>query len=626
MVLIWLWLTRTFSILLSPSLLSLLLSSLSPHIPLIPSPLSTHLPLSLIPPFLSRSSSFLLLCPLSSPLSLSPSLSLSLSLPSSLPSLLFLLSLLSLLSLSPLSLLLSLSLALSLFPLSLSIYSIYSSSIYPSLYSSLIFSLISLSSSSFPPSFLLLSPPLSPLSPPAPPPSPLSTLLLPLLILFPSHFVIPSRSPLLPPFSLSLFSLLPPFIFLLLNCSTRYPPPLFSPSFLPPLFSLSLSLPLSLSSLPLPPSSLLSPFFSPLSSLLSPLPLSLFPLFSLPSSLFSAHHRLRALVPVFGAPGVKSERQPHEYTPSTLSSPVHLHPFSLSHSFFFSFFNYLSPLSSFFLSLYLSLSSFLFLSTTWCWAWASATPNRPSAHSYGLVVGVGVRVNNFNLSSPLSLIFSLSSSFFTPLPSFFLPSSHSSATLTSPSAHSYGLVLGVGPHPNLPSAHSYGLVLGVGVRLLPGGGRGPTAWCWAWASATLTSPSAHSYGLVLGVGVGMTRETANLMLGQYFKRRREFVEIIAQSGCGIGITLFSVSSRRPSQPEVSGRWTPPRGGQARALLWGRAGAGDPDEGMARQGMGARRAPRMAPRRSAVRKLSPLKRKRGTPGAPCPGPGPQQYFP
>ncbi|XP_063868688.1 monocarboxylate transporter 12-like isoform X2 [Scylla paramamosain] len=49
-----------------------------------------------------------------------------------------------------------------------------------------------------------------------------------------------------------------------------------------------------------------------------------------------------------------------------------------------------------------------------------------------------------------------------------------------------------------------------------------------------------SYGLVLGVGVGMTREAANLMLGQYFRRRREFVEIIAQSGCGIGVTLFSV--------------------------------------------------------------------------------------
>ncbi|XP_076059986.1 monocarboxylate transporter 3-like [Oratosquilla oratoria] len=49
-----------------------------------------------------------------------------------------------------------------------------------------------------------------------------------------------------------------------------------------------------------------------------------------------------------------------------------------------------------------------------------------------------------------------------------------------------------------------------------------------------------SYGLVLGIGVGMTRETANLMIGQYFKRRREFVEIIVQSGSGIGITLFSV--------------------------------------------------------------------------------------
>lgn len=40
--------------------------------------------------------------------------------------------------------------------------------------------------------------------------------------------------------------------------------------------------------------------------------------------------------------------------------------------------------------------------------------------------------------------------------------------------------------------------------------------------------------------MGMTREAANLMLGQYFRRRREFVEIIAQSGCGIGVTLFSV--------------------------------------------------------------------------------------
>ncbi|XP_047737026.1 uncharacterized protein LOC108671632 [Hyalella azteca] len=49
-----------------------------------------------------------------------------------------------------------------------------------------------------------------------------------------------------------------------------------------------------------------------------------------------------------------------------------------------------------------------------------------------------------------------------------------------------------------------------------------------------------SWSLVLGVGVGLTREAASLMLGQYFKRRREFVEMIVQTGSGVGITLFSV--------------------------------------------------------------------------------------
>ncbi len=35
----------------------------------------------------------------------------------------------------------------------------------------------------------------------------------------------------------------------------------------------------------------------------------------------------------------------------------------------------------------------------------------------------------------------------------------------------------------------------------------------------------------------MTRDTTTLMVGQYFKRRREFVEVIlvAASGCGIAI-------------------------------------------------------------------------------------------
>ncbi|XP_044253099.1 monocarboxylate transporter 12-like isoform X2 [Tribolium madens] len=49
-----------------------------------------------------------------------------------------------------------------------------------------------------------------------------------------------------------------------------------------------------------------------------------------------------------------------------------------------------------------------------------------------------------------------------------------------------------------------------------------------------------SYGLVLGLGAGVVRETSGLMLGHYFKRRREFVEMVAQAGAGVGIALFSV--------------------------------------------------------------------------------------
>ena len=49
-----------------------------------------------------------------------------------------------------------------------------------------------------------------------------------------------------------------------------------------------------------------------------------------------------------------------------------------------------------------------------------------------------------------------------------------------------------------------------------------------------------SYGVVMGVGAGLVRETSSLMLGHYFKRRREFVEMIVQTGAGVGIALFSV--------------------------------------------------------------------------------------
>ncbi|XP_063916201.1 monocarboxylate transporter 2-like isoform X2 [Zophobas morio] len=49
-----------------------------------------------------------------------------------------------------------------------------------------------------------------------------------------------------------------------------------------------------------------------------------------------------------------------------------------------------------------------------------------------------------------------------------------------------------------------------------------------------------SYGLLLGLGTGIVKETSGLVLGHYFKRRREFVEMVAQTGVGIGIALFSV--------------------------------------------------------------------------------------
>ena len=44
----------------------------------------------------------------------------------------------------------------------------------------------------------------------------------------------------------------------------------------------------------------------------------------------------------------------------------------------------------------------------------------------------------------------------------------------------------------------------------------------------------------LGVGVAMTRDPATLMVGQYFKRKRELVEIFLVSGSGLGIATMSV--------------------------------------------------------------------------------------
>ena len=50
----------------------------------------------------------------------------------------------------------------------------------------------------------------------------------------------------------------------------------------------------------------------------------------------------------------------------------------------------------------------------------------------------------------------------------------------------------------------------------------------------------------LGIGVAMTKDPATLMVGQYFKRKRELMEIVLTSATGLGLAsvaafvLFSV--------------------------------------------------------------------------------------
>ena len=48
-----------------------------------------------------------------------------------------------------------------------------------------------------------------------------------------------------------------------------------------------------------------------------------------------------------------------------------------------------------------------------------------------------------------------------------------------------------------------------------------------------------SYGFVVGVGVSFVRDPATLMVGQYFKRKREGVEIVLVSASGAGLSIMS---------------------------------------------------------------------------------------
>lgn len=47
-------------------------------------------------------------------------------------------------------------------------------------------------------------------------------------------------------------------------------------------------------------------------------------------------------------------------------------------------------------------------------------------------------------------------------------------------------------------------------------------------------------GIIVGVGVGFTRDCSTIMVAQYFKKKRELVEMIIMSGSGMGIALMSI--------------------------------------------------------------------------------------
>ncbi|KAI8439437.1 hypothetical protein MSG28_013223 [Choristoneura fumiferana] len=63
----------------------------------------------------------------------------------------------------------------------------------------------------------------------------------------------------------------------------------------------------------------------------------------------------------------------------------------------------------------------------------------------------------------------------------------------------------------------------------------------AFTSFATPHQTMLSYGVVLGIGCGLVREAAGLVLGAYFRRRRQFVELVAHAGGGVGIALFSVA-------------------------------------------------------------------------------------
>lgn len=51
-------------------------------------------------------------------------------------------------------------------------------------------------------------------------------------------------------------------------------------------------------------------------------------------------------------------------------------------------------------------------------------------------------------------------------------------------------------------------------------------------------------GIVVGLGVGITRDCSIVMIAQYFKKKREFVEVLTVAGSGLGICFMSIFLKR----------------------------------------------------------------------------------
>ncbi|CAN7989560.1 unnamed protein product, partial [Ixodes hexagonus] len=63
--------------------------------------------------------------------------------------------------------------------------------------------------------------------------------------------------------------------------------------------------------------------------------------------------------------------------------------------------------------------------------------------------------------------------------------------------------------------------------------------CLFTSFASQFHQALFSYGLVLAVGLGMARDAAQLVLAQYFKRRRHCVEVAATAGAGLGVAALA---------------------------------------------------------------------------------------